>query len=110
MTVDPSEPTDRSAARDTAAYIGEDLGRKLTGRVAVVVALVCLAAGASTESDQALRTAGLVAGGIGVVAVLLVALSNPGRRTQWTAILTTLLVCGGLTVAMLLQHRAAVGV
>lgn len=104
---DPQQIPEDASGADLAAYVGEDIGRQLVGRVAIFVALLCVLGGFTTDADQPVRTAGIAAGGVGAFALLVAALAGWRRSRQWLLILLVIAGCGALFATMLVQHRAA---
>lgn len=104
---DPHQIPDDADGRDLAAYVGEDIGRVLMLRVAAGVAVVAIVAGLLSESaSEALKTACLVAGGVGIVMLILVQLFRWRRSRQWVVIAAVTLGCAGLLAAVFVGSRA----
>ncbi|WP_139983017.1 hypothetical protein [Nocardioides litoris] len=104
--LDPDQIPDDADGRDLARYVGEDLGRHVAIRVAVVLSALCILAGATTDADPGLRSLAAASGAGGFVLVLGVVIARAVRRTQWTAIVVTTLVCGTLLAAVLVQQAS----
>lgn len=74
--------------------------------VAAMIAVVTLVAGAMSESaSSAVKTACLIARGAGIVLLLLSQLFRWRRTRQWIAILTVVVLGGGLLTAVFLGSR-----
>lgn len=104
--LDPHQIPDDADGGDLAAYVGEDIGRILMLRVAALTAIVCVVAGFMSESaSQAVKTACLVVGGVGIVAILLAQLFRWPRRRQWVTIAVVTIASAGLLIAVFLGSR-----
>lgn len=110
MTREPRDPNripDDAGGGELAAYVGEDVGRMLALRVAALVAALCLVAGVATDADQGTRAAGIVAGSLALLTLLVSQLGGWRRTRQWLLMGAVLVACGGLFAVLLAQHRSA---
>ncbi|WP_110181184.1 hypothetical protein [Nocardioides solisilvae] len=104
---DPQE--DAGSVGWTVALIAEDVARWVMLRLALTVAGVGALMGLVGEgAPPALRVGTVVSGGLalGVATAVAVRQEPITRGRAWTIILVVLLVCGGLTVALLLSDDA----
>lgn len=104
--LDPHDIPDDAGASTTAAFIGEDVARQLVVRLTLFVALLGVLAGAATDADQGVRTAAVVVGLVGVLALLVSALGRWRRTRQWVLTLVVLVASGSLLAVMLVQQSS----